>query len=109
VNGKPSTEGLQGAVMKKPIKILHIDPDYQVSYFIIRDGSFIHSSVPRKAAIALLKNENFDLVISEPHHRAVLSPQEESKNEKLRIKPVCLSGSKEPGWRINMLEKGSGC
>jgi hypothetical protein len=76
VNGLPSIEGPQGAVMKKPIKILHIDRDYQVSYFILRNGSFIQSSVPRKAAIALLKKECFDLIISEPHQRALLTPQE---------------------------------
>ncbi len=62
--------------MKNPIKILHIYPDYRVTYFIIRDGSFIQSSVPLEAAIALLKNENFDLIISEPHKKAILKPQD---------------------------------
>ena len=66
--------------MKKPIKILHIDSDYQVSYFILSNGSFIQSSVPGKAAITLLKNENFDLIISEPHHRALLTPQEGARD-----------------------------
>ena len=73
---KIATEFDKGAAMKPPIKILHIDPEYQVSYFILRDGSFIQSSVPRESAIALLRKEHFDLIISEPHHRAVLTPQE---------------------------------
>ena len=62
--------------MKTPIKILHIDGNWKIVYVIIRAGSLIKSKVPLKAAIELLKKENFDLIISEPHHRAVLTPQE---------------------------------
>jgi hypothetical protein len=61
--------------MKNPIKILHIYPDFKVTYFIIRDGSFIQSSVSLEDAISLLKNENFDLIISEPHKKAILNRQ----------------------------------
>jgi hypothetical protein len=68
--------------MSKPIRILLIDPDYQVSYFILGNGRFIHSSVPQKTAIDMLKREKFDLIISEPHHRALLSPQTEWEIEK---------------------------
>jgi hypothetical protein len=68
--------------MSKPIKILLIDPNYQVSYFILGNGRFIQSSVPQKTAIDMLKRETFDLIISEPHHRAVLSPQTEREIEK---------------------------
>jgi hypothetical protein len=66
--------------MKTPIKILHIDPDYKVIYFIIREGSFIQSLVPIEAAVTLLKKETFDLIISEPHNRALLNPQERPEN-----------------------------
>ena len=59
--------------MKNPIKILHIDPDYKVTYFIIREGSFIQSLVPLEAAITLLKKGTFDLIISEPHNRAIIN------------------------------------
>ena len=66
--------------MKNPIKILHIDPDYKVTYFIIREGSFIESLVPLEAAITLLKKGTFDLIISEPHNRAILNSQERPEN-----------------------------
>lgn len=58
--------------MKNPIKILHINLNYEVIYCIIRDGIFIKSTVPLKSAITLLKNEVFDLIISEPHNQAIL-------------------------------------
>jgi hypothetical protein len=71
---------IKGGAMKNPIKILHIYPDYKVTYFIIRDGGFIKSSVSLEAAVTLLKNEEFDLIISEPHKRAILNPQASPKN-----------------------------
>jgi hypothetical protein len=58
--------------MEKTFKILHIDPKYDVIYCRIKKGAFIKSKVSLKAAISLLKNERFDLIISEPHHRAIL-------------------------------------
>jgi len=61
--------------MKKPIKILHIDGDWKIVYIIIRAGSFIKSLVPLKTALNLLKKEKFDLIISEPHHWAILTSQ----------------------------------
>ena len=61
--------------MNTPIKILHIDPDFKVTYFINRPGSLIRSSVPLKQAIQLLKTEQFDLILSEPHNMAILKPQ----------------------------------
>jgi hypothetical protein len=61
--------------MSRLIKILHIDPDYRVNYFIYRDRSSIRTRVPLKTAIELLKKEDFDLIISEPHHRAILKKQ----------------------------------
>jgi hypothetical protein len=61
--------------MGSPLKILHIDPDYKVTYFINRPGSLIRSPVPLKQAIQLLKTEQFDLILSEPHNKAILKPQ----------------------------------
>jgi hypothetical protein len=58
--------------MSRLIKILHIDPQYQITYFIYRDRSSLRTSVPLETAIALLKKEDFDLIISEPHHQAIL-------------------------------------
>ncbi|MBI4763788.1 MAG: hypothetical protein HY787_04200 [Deltaproteobacteria bacterium] len=61
--------------MKKPIKILHIDRDWQVAYITIQEGLFIKSTVTFDKAILLLKKENFDLILSEPQDIAILTPQ----------------------------------
>jgi len=58
--------------MEQPIKILHIDPDFKVTCFIYRTGSSIHSTVPLKKAINLIKTVDFDLILSEPHNKAIL-------------------------------------
>ena len=54
--------------MPRLIKILHIDPDYQTTYFILRSRSSIRTSVPLRTAVELLKNVDFDLIILEPHN-----------------------------------------
>jgi hypothetical protein len=61
--------------MKKTIKILHIDLNWKVVYVVIQDGTLIKSTVPLKTAIDLMKNVNFDLILSEPQNKAVLTPQ----------------------------------
>ena len=61
--------------MSRLIKILHIDPDYQTTYFIYRDRSSIRTRVPLQTAIELLKKEDFDLIISEPHNQAILKQE----------------------------------
>ena len=61
--------------MEKPIKILHIDPDFKVTYFIKHPRATICSLVPLKQAIQLLKTEEFDLILSEPNNKAILKPQ----------------------------------
>jgi hypothetical protein len=58
--------------MRNPVKILHIDADYQAHYIIIRVGSLIHSTVSLETAIAFLKSVEFDLILSEPHNKAIL-------------------------------------
>jgi hypothetical protein len=58
--------------MNTPIKILHIDPDFKIIYFIKHPGGVIRSLVPLKQAIQLLKTEEFDLILSEPHNKAIL-------------------------------------
>jgi hypothetical protein len=65
----------KGGEMEKPVKIMHINPDYKVTYFIKRPGSFIRSLVSLKEAIHLLKTEKIDLILSEPHNMAILKPQ----------------------------------
>lgn len=61
--------------MENQIKILHIDPDYKIVYFIIRQGASIHSTVTLEQALELLKNEEFDLILSEPHNKAIMKSQ----------------------------------
>jgi hypothetical protein len=61
--------------MFKPIKILHINPRFEVVYCLIQEGVFLKSRVALDSAVSLLKNEEFDLIISEPHHTAILKEQ----------------------------------
>lgn len=61
--------------MNQPIKILHLDPDFAVTYFICRSGSCRQFTVPIEEAVNLLKTEVFDLILSEPHNRAILTRQ----------------------------------
>ena len=70
--------------MDKPIKILHIDPNYKVTYFINRPGSLIRSLVSLKEAINLLKTEPFDLILSEPHNKAIWTPQSHMDSSQLK-------------------------
>ena len=58
--------------MSKTIKILHIDPDFKVTYLIYGPGSAIRTQVPLETAIDLLKRVEFDLILSEPHNKAIL-------------------------------------
>jgi hypothetical protein len=61
--------------MDHPVKILHIDPDYQVTFFLYRSGISTHSLISLEQAVHLLKTEKFDLILSEPHHQAILNPR----------------------------------
>ena len=61
--------------MSKIIKILHIDPDFKVTYLIYGPGSSIRTPVPLQTAIDLLKKVDFDLILSEPHHKAILQKE----------------------------------
>ena len=61
--------------MKKTIKILHVDMNWDVVYILIQDGVLLKSTVPLKTAVDLLKNIKFDLILSEPQNKAVLTPQ----------------------------------
>jgi hypothetical protein len=70
--------------MSRLIKILHIDPDYQITYLIYRHPSHIRTSVSLETAIALLKKEDFDLIVSEPHNKAILKKE----NLVVKSKPI---------------------
>ena len=60
--------------MGKSIKILHIDGQYEGFYMIIQEGITIRSQVNLKEIVKLLKTEEFDLILSEPHNKAILNP-----------------------------------
>ena len=61
--------------MEKTIKILHVDMNWDVVYILIQDGVLLKSTVPLKTAVDLLKKVKFDLILSEPQNKAVLTPQ----------------------------------
>jgi hypothetical protein len=61
--------------MCNQIRILHIDSEYKVTYFILRNGASIHSLVSLEQTVELLKTQEFDLILSEPHNQAILKPQ----------------------------------
>jgi uncharacterized protein (DUF2344 family) len=61
---------------KRLVKILHIDKNYQVFYFLIRNGARIISEVSLVKAIEFLKTSHFDLVLFEPKNLAILNPQQ---------------------------------
>ena len=73
--------------MDNPVKILHIDQDYKVTYFIFRSGASIHSPVSLQQAVLLLRKEKFDLILSEPHNKAILEPQNFSKEIEKTLLP----------------------
>jgi len=58
--------------MKRHVKILHIDPDYRIKYFILNPQLSLRTSVTLETAIELLKTVDFDLILSEPHDKAIL-------------------------------------
>ena len=60
--------------MNRPIRILHIDPNYKVTYFVYRPGASIHSQISLPQAVDLLNSETFDLILSEPHNKAIMDP-----------------------------------
>ena len=66
--------------MNEPIEIMHIDPDYRITYFIISKGSFVRSSVPIEKAGILLDRPGLDLIISDPHNRTILTHTSEQNN-----------------------------
>ena len=70
--------------MSRLIKILHIDPDYRITYFLLRSALSIRTSVSMEKAIELLNKEDFDLIVSEPHNRVIMKEQDHS----LKTKPI---------------------
>ena len=59
--------------MNQSIKILHIDSQYEATYFVCRSGSSIQFALNLQEAINLLNTIDLDLILSEPHNRAILN------------------------------------
>jgi hypothetical protein len=55
-----------------PLLIFYVDQNYQITYWIIRDDVKFFSPVTIPQAIQLLKNIEFDLIISDPQNIAIL-------------------------------------
>jgi len=72
--------------MSRLIKILHVDPDFKVTYFIYGPGSSIRTPVPLQTAIELLKKVDFDLILSEPHNKAILKKEDPV----IKTKPITV-------------------
>jgi hypothetical protein len=67
--------------MGRSIKILHIDDRYEGFYMIIQKGIPIRSQIHLKEIVTLLKTEEFDLILSEPHNMAILKTADHSGSE----------------------------
>jgi hypothetical protein len=66
-------EQKKGEILNSPVTILHINHEYEVSYWIIRENTKIVSSIPLFQAIDLLKTTEFDLILSEPQNLAIIT------------------------------------
>ncbi len=69
--------------MNGHVKILHIDPDYRINYFIFRPRLSIRTSVPLPTAIELLKTIDFDMILSEPHDKVILKGQQHTLKSRI--------------------------
>lgn len=82
--------GEKGEGRPRLVKIMHIDLDYHPHYILIKERSFIHSTVSLEAALVLLKSEEFDLILSEPHNIAILKKQRNPNPSTSRRTGKCL-------------------
>ena len=53
--------------MKKQIvKILHIDPNWKITYLVIRKGILMKSCLSLEATLSMVKTDLFDLIFRNP-------------------------------------------
>jgi hypothetical protein len=57
--------------MKNTVKILQVNKKKDCTYFLIREGIFIRSTVPRKGLKKLLKIVKPDLILPNPLDNAL--------------------------------------
>jgi hypothetical protein len=60
--------------MERRIRILHIDPGYEVTYMVIFGEVCIRSSLTLDKTLKVLKENDFDLIYSEPQQMVILGP-----------------------------------
>lgn len=80
----------------KLIKILHIDTSWKILYILIRGGALVKTVVSIKTALTLLKNQKFDLILSEPQNIAILDPQATIDDKTMERLPFWKKGCKNP-------------
>jgi hypothetical protein len=68
--------------MEKPIQILHFDPDYKPTYFVIRKKCLIKSLIPLEIAKDLIMKDEPHLIICEPLNKAFLNQQVDPSGHK---------------------------
>ncbi|MEW6188410.1 MAG: hypothetical protein AB1585_22055 [Thermodesulfobacteriota bacterium] len=73
-----------------PILILYIDKEYSITYWIIGGEMKIVSPLTLSQAIQLLKNVQFDLIVSDPLHIAILRT-EDPGSRKSENSPIWLA------------------
>jgi hypothetical protein len=55
------------------VKIMHIDPDYRVFLMVLDKGCSRVSNLPLREALELMRNQEVDLIVSEPQNMAILN------------------------------------
>lgn len=60
--------------MSRKIKILHIDPNYQGHVITIQQGALVQDSLTLGKTLEAVKQQHFDLILSEPQNLAILPP-----------------------------------
>jgi hypothetical protein len=58
--------------MKKIVKILHIDPNWKITYLVIKKGILMKSYLSLEATLSMVKKDLFDLILCEPQKMAIL-------------------------------------
>ncbi len=92
--------------MGKLIKILHIDSNWQVIYILIRNGALVKTTVSMETAILLLKNQEFDLILSEPQNIAILAKKEELEGEIIPENLNSRMNIQTTPWKFSEVQPG---
>lgn len=74
-----------------PVLILYIDRDYQITYWIVGEKIKIVSPLNIAQALQLLNNVEFDLIVSDPLHIAIL------RSRPFEPSPTGMKSSDETG------------